>query len=140
MKNYFKCEVAYVKGSETEEEKLVTEHYLVEAVNYTEAETVIHQKMEEMLAQVTFTVKKIDKAKIHEIIDLDGGADFWLAKTSFITTNDAGKEKKTVENVLVNASGIKKAMEKLVERFKENTSAVHTRIIGLAETTILEVY
>jgi hypothetical protein len=138
--NYFKCEVSYVQEQDNGDQKLVTEVYLVKAINYTEAETMIHQKMEELLAQVTFTVKKIEKTKINEILDVEGGADFWLAKTSYIVTSESGKEKKVTETILVNANTIKVALEKLAFKFREGTAAVTTRVIGLSETTIKEVF
>jgi hypothetical protein len=141
MKTYFKCEVSYVKNNEIDDPKLVSEQYLVEAISYTDAETAIHKNMEEILGQNVFTVKKIEKAKIHEIIDIDGGAEtFWLAKTSFIATSDKGAEKKVVENVLVNANSAKQALEKLLDKFKDGAQAVTTRIVGLTETTILEIF
>lgn len=141
MKTYFKCEVSYLKEDESSgEEKQVSEQRLVNADSYTEAETAIHKHMEELLGQKTFTVKKIEKAKIHDTIDIDQGAEFWLAKTSFIVTTESGKDKKVVENVLVNAKHIKAAMEKLLVKFEQGTQAVTTRVVSLVETTIVEVH
>jgi hypothetical protein len=139
MDSYFKCDVRYLKANEQGEEKEVTESYLVKAINYTEAETLIHKKITENVTK-NFVVMKIDRFRVTDMIDVDFGADYYLAKSSFLTVSERGKEKKVVERALVNANSIHDALNKLKEYHKTNTAILHIRIESMAECPVVEVF
>lgn len=134
----FQIDLAYVKGEEgSADQKQVTENYIFRAISYSDAETKLHTFAE--LRSIHDFSHKITSVKINELIDPNNGEDFWLTKTSYVVTTDSGKEKTVKETQLVNAKNIQAAMDKVREYFKTVSSTVHTRIIGLQESKVLEV-
>lgn len=134
----FKCDISYLKGEEgSADQKMVTENFIIKAINYTDAETKMHKFAEE--SSIRNFQYKLAAIKINEFIDQNFGADFWMSKTSYIVTTDSGKEKTIKETQLVNASTFDEAVRKVRDYFKTVAFTVHTRLIGLQETKILAI-
>lgn len=120
--------------------KKVCEPYLVEALNFTEAERRI---IEELTPYITgeFEVTNIVRARYAEVFEtIDDSADKWYrAKLLFITLDEkSGKEKKTSHNMLVQASDFYDALKRLDDGMKGGM-ADYT-IASILETALLDVY
>lgn len=105
MNEWFECKIKYEKTMENGLVKKVTEPYLVDAINFTEAEKRI---IEEITPFMTgeFQVSDIKRARFAELFETpEESADRWFkAKLTFITLDEkSGVEKKTSQNVLVQA-------------------------------------
>ena len=140
MHTWFECKIRYEKVMENGMQKKVTEPYLVDALSFTEAEARI---IEEMTPFITgeFTVSDIKRANYSELFATDEeAADRWFkCKLIFITLDEkSGAEKKTSTLVLVEASDLSDAKDKLVEGMK-GTLADY-QIGSVAETAIVDVY
>ncbi len=138
---WFECKVKYEKTLETGQVKKVNEPYLVDALNFTEAERRI---IEEITPFMTgeFEVSDIKRARYAELFEArgDDSADrFFRAKLVFITLDEkSGKEKRTSQNMLVQASDLRDAIKRLDEGMKD--SMMDYTIASVTETAIMDVY
>jgi hypothetical protein len=120
--------------------KKVTEHYLVDALSFTEAESRIIEEITPFISG-EFEVSGVAKANYNELFPSEEeSADRWFkCKLWFITLDEkSGAEKRTSTNVLVQASDLRDAIKKLDEGMKD-TLADYV-IASVAETAIMDVY
>ena len=138
---WFECKVKYEKTMENGLQKKVNEPYLVDALNFTEAERRI---IEEITPFMTgpFEVSDIKRARYAELFEAPGDdtADrFFRAKLVFITLDEkTGKERKSSQQMLVQASDLRDAVKRLDEGMKG--SMMDYTIASMAETAIMDVY
>ena len=116
MQTWFECKVKYLKVSESGNEQIVTENFLLDAVSYTDAETRIIRQMQQMVKGGEFTIVDIKKSRIAEVFQYEAG-EWWFKATINLVTIDeeAGREKKIRSYYLVMADDIKEALTRLDE-------------------------
>lgn len=138
MNTWYECTAKYVKIDENGREKKVAENYLLDAVSFSEAESRIYKELETMVSG-EFTVTKINKTNIAEIIHSDDG-DFWFkAKVSFITIDEErGKEKRTAQYVLILAKTVRDAYDKVIESMQGMMADFE--INQVTESSIMDVF
>src|SRR5660398_68511 len=114
MQTWFESKVKYMKVSESGNEQMVTENFLLDAVSFTDAETGIIRQMQGMVKGVEFQVMDIKKSRIAEVFPFEDG-EWWFKATINLVTIDeeAGKEKKLRTYYLVMADDIKEALQRL---------------------------
>ena len=129
MNEWFECKV-----------KKVNEPYLVDALSFTEAEErIIEERKHYMSGE--FQVSDIKRARYAELFETDDeSADRWFkVKLTFITLDEkTGAEKKTSQNVLVQAADLRDAVKRLDEGMK--SSMMDYVISSVAESPLLDVY
>lgn len=137
---WFECKVKYQKTLENGAVKQVNEPYLVDALNFTEAERRIIEEITPYMTGI-FEVSDIKRARYAEIIESsEEKADrFFRAKLVFIVLDEkSGKEKKTTHNILVQAADLPDALQKLEAAMKG--IAMDYSIASLAETLIMDIF
>ena len=118
--------------------KKVNEPYLVDALTFTEAEARIIEEMKPFISG-EYSISSEKKTKISEIFFNEGGDRYFLVKVNFITLDEnKGVEKKTVSQILVQASDFEDAVEKFKEGMK-GTMADY-EIGTISETLIMDVF
>ena len=136
--NWYECRVKFEKVIENGTQKKVTEAYLVDALSFTEAENRI---IEEMKPYITgeFEVTAVKKEKIAEIF-IDPNGDRWYkAKVIYISLDEkSGVEKKTSQNMLVQANDFQQALSNLTKGMRDTMSDWEVNTI--AETTLMDVF
>ena len=138
MSNWFECKVRYDKIQENGSAKKVNEPYLVDALTFTEAEARITEEQRPFISG-EFNVSAVKRSRIAEIAFNDEGDKWYLAKVGFITVDEkSGVEKRSVAQILVQASGFKSAFDNLLNHMK-GTMADYD-IVSIAETPIMDVY
>ncbi len=139
MQSLFECKVRYQKIDELSgKEKKVTETYLFDAISFTEAESRIYKEMESMISG-EFLVTNIRKANYADILQFDDGDRWYKAKVSFVSIDEeAGKEKKIANQILVLASDVKDAYDKIHKGM--GGSVVDFEINGINESPILDFF
>lgn len=140
MAEWFECKIKYERTMDNGLVKKVNEPYLVDALNFTEAERRI---IEEVAPFMTgdFQVSDIKRARYAEMFETtDESADKWFrAKLTFLTLDEkSGKEKKSSHNVLVQAADLRDAVKRLDEGMKG--SMMDYVISSVTETTIMDVF
>ena len=140
MNEWFECKVRYEKTLENGLVKKVTEPYLVDALRFTEAERRFIEEIEPFMSG-EFQVTDIKRAKYAELFETDeDAADRWFkAKVAFITLDEkSGAEKKSNQNMLIQASDLRDAVKRL-DKGMESTMADY-EIASIAETPIMDVF
>ncbi|WP_338871767.1 DUF4494 domain-containing protein [Spirosoma sp. SC4-14] len=116
----------------------VTEHYLIDAVSYTEAE----KRLYEVVPANTpdFEVTGISRMKLADVFNHEEGGETWYkVKAMFITEDErTGKQKKSPSVMLVNGENPKQAYERVELSLK--TALDPFEITDVNTTKILEIF
>lgn len=140
MKEYIESNVKYERAAENGLMKKVTERYIVEALNFTEAE---HRLMEEVSCFASgdlqvWDMKRVQYMEVFETTD-DSADKFFKVKISIIALDEeTGKERRTAANLLVQASDIPNALERMREAMKGYM--LDFDIVNVADTKIMDVF
>lgn len=140
MSEWFQCTVKYAKVQQDGSSKDTTEPYLVDAISFTEAERRIIEEISPFMTGA-FEVKDIKKARYAELIESsDEAADrFFKFKLAFITLDEkTGKEKKTTQQILVQAADLRDSIVRIDAEMKG--TAIDFSIVSVTETLIMDVY
>ena len=140
MNNWFECKIETEKTLEGGATKKVTEPYLVDALNFTEAEARIIKEITPY-CNGQLTVKDIRRVKYSEMFTNDAeSADKWYkVKCNFITLDEKTQsEKRSATFILVQASDLRDAVQRFDEGMKG--SMVDYEIHTVQETNILDVF
>lgn len=140
MNEWFECKIKYEKTMENGLVKKVTEPYLVDALSFTEAEKRIIDEVSPFMTG-EFEVADIKRARYAEFFETaEESADRWFrAKLTFITLDEkSGKERKSSQNVLIQAADLRGAIARLDEGMKG--SMLDYVISSVTETAIMDVF
>ncbi|MBR0201493.1 MAG: DUF4494 domain-containing protein [Bacteroidaceae bacterium] len=137
---WFECKVRYDKTMETGLLKKVTESYLVDALSFTEAEKRFIEEITPYLSG-EYVVTDIKRARLAELFESnDASADRWFkAKVAYITLDEkTGAEKRTNQNVMVQATDFRDALKNLDNAMKGTLG--DWVIVSITETAIMDVF
>lgn len=137
MRNWFLAKVRYPKETDQGLLKNITEQYLVDAVSHSEAETIIYDRVGDMI-RGDFQLKRLTPLDIADVFEYDD-SDIWhSAKISYRIAEESGKEKKIVQTMLVTAQDCLEAYNRIQESL--SNMLVSFRITDVKETAIMEVF
>lgn len=138
---WFECKLEYDKMMENGTMKRVKgETYLVDAISCTEAESTMIEEMKSYISG-EFMVTDIKRVKYGETFftDEDAADRYFKVKLVFVTLDEkSGAEKKTRQDVLVQASDLHDAVRRLDEGMKG--SMMDYTIASVNETTYMDVF
>ena len=140
MNNWFECKVETEKTLEGGATKKVTDPYLVDALNFTEAEARIIKEITPY-CNGQLLVKDIRRVKYSEMFQSDDeNADKWYkVKCIFVTLDEKTQaEKRSATFILVQATDLHDAIKRFDEGMKG--SMVDYEIHTVQETAILDVF
>ena len=140
VSKYFEVKIQYQKMQEDGKEKKVTEQYVVEALSFTEAESLITEEMSDYIHD-SFDVVAEKIAPYYEILISDRIEDdkWFLSKISFVTLDEkTAKEKKTSQRLLVQADTSQTALEYTKKLF--DRSMTDYTIDAVQDTPTIEVF
>lgn len=138
MSYWFSCKVKYMAQDEEGNEKKVSAQYLLQAINYTEAEANLHQKMEEYV-KGAFFVESISKAAITDIFRSEEENKWVKVKVSTVEVDAIkGKETKSMGTYLIASDSCKEAIAVVEEVFSSSPGFV--QIQSVTVTNILDVF
>lgn len=137
---WFETKIRYAKTQEDGTQKNATEHYVVDALSFTEAEGAI---LEEMKVYISgdYKITDIKPAAFHEIFfsDMDKDDKWYKAKLMFITIDEkTQKEKRTAVTYLVQAATLPEAVKNITEVM--GGTMIDYEISSVAETQIMDVF
>lgn len=139
MQTWFESKVKYNKVSQSGNEQIVTENFLLDAVSYTDAETRTIRQMQELVRGGEFQIVDIKKSRIAEVFPFDEGEWWFKATINLVTVDEeAGKEKKMRTYYLIMADDIKEALARLEESL--SYLVIPYVVSALAVSTIVDVF
>jgi hypothetical protein len=138
MRTWFQCTVKYAKETEEGLLKSISEKYLVDAVSFTEAEAVIYDRLGEQI-RGDFQVTHMAKSPIVDVFHYED-SDYWFkAKIQYlIADGETGREKKVTQFMLVTASDVPQAHERIQESL--SNMLVSFQVPDVVASPIVEVF
>ena len=138
MDNWFTAGIRYDKVLENGQEKKVTEYYLVDAFSFTEAETRVTEEMSHFI-NGEFKVESLKREKLTETFFHEVGEKYYKTKVNYITLDErTGREKKQPVYMLVQASTIDEAKDRLIDGM--NGTMADYVVESITETKIIDVF
>lgn len=138
--SWFETKIRYDKTMEDGRNKKVTEVYTVEALSFTEAESVITEEMSHYVSG-EFDVKAITRAPYGEIFFSDADSDdkWFKTRLAFITIDEkTEKEKRSNVVYLMQAATLDKARQYIKEVMIKTT--IDYEVVSISETPIMDVF
>ena len=117
-KHWFTCKVKYTRHDSEGAEVKATESFVLDAFNYTEAESRMTTICENEGIR-PFEITQITKSNFSEVIRFED-ADLWFKVKIALTTfdEDKGREKETNEHILLSARDVRDAFDKVSEHMR----------------------
>ena len=140
MNNWFECKVRTEKMLEGGATKKVTEPYLVDALNFTEAEARIIEEISPF-CNGQLEVVDIKRARYCEMFtsELESADKWYKVKCMFVTLDEKTQvEKRTAQLMLVQASDLRDAVKRFDEGMKG--SMIDYEIALVQQTPLLDVF
>ena len=142
INGWFECKVKLEKQVDGKDlPQKVTQTYLVDALNFTEAEARIIEEITPYCSNGPLDVDNIKRARYSEMFpcDLDDADKWYKVKCVFITFDDKTQtEKRTSTNILVQAGNISDALKNFEDGMKGTMGDYE--VAAISETTILDVF
>lgn len=138
MRTWFQCTVKYAKENDQGLLKNITEVYLVDAVSFTEAEAILYDRLASQI-RGDFQVKGVAKSNIVDVFFYED-ADLWhKCKIAYMVADgETGREKKVTQYMIVTASDVKQAYDRIMESL--GNMLVSFRVPDIIESPIIEVF
>ena len=138
MQTWFSCKVKYQKIDEHGKQVRVSETYLVEAINFTEAETRIFELMEQY-GNGDIMVNGISKTNFTDIVNYEDGQYWYKAKVTYEDMDEAsGKVSRITNHFLVAANSVKQTFDRVEENLE--TLMVPFDIPAISLSPIMDVF
>lgn len=138
MANWFNLKVSFDKTLANGLIRRVTEHYLVDALSFTEVETSAIVELKPYISG-EFGIAGITLAHLSEIFFNETGDRFYKAKVQYVTFDEkTASEKLTAVNKLVQATDFDEAVAGL-KKGMQGTMA-DWRLVKMEETAIMDVF
>ena len=137
---WYEVKVRYDKMTDDGTPKPITEQYVVDALTFTEAESIITEEMSVYISG-EFNINGIKPASYKEIFfsDLNNDDRWFKAKLQFITFDEkTQKEKRSAVNYLVQAHTLPQAVKYIGDVMGQ--TMIDYVISNIAETNILDVF
>lgn len=137
MNNWFSCKINFLKQAENGSIFKKSEQYMVNALSFTEAEARLQGVLEDYIPE--YNLSACSRTNLSDVV-IDESQDFFFKmKVAYVSADaDSGKEKKINELYLVQADGIKEAIEKVENRMEG--SIVNWEITAISKTAIVAVF
>lgn len=138
MRTWYQVQVKYAKENEEGLLKAISEKYLVDAVSFTEAEAIIYDRLGSQI-RGDFQVTHMAKSPIVDVFHYED-ADVWFkAKIKYLVADtDSGKEKKITQFMLVSATDVPQAHERIQESL--SNMLVSFQVPDVVLSPIVEVF
>ena len=141
MNNWYECKVRYERLADTGLSKQSSESYLVDAYSMTEAEARIIEEVTPFASTGEVMISSIKREKFAELFlsTEDEDDKFYRCKVLFISLDEKnGVEKKTPVTMIVKASSLMKAVNRLDKEM--SSSMTDYSIASVVETNIMDVF
>jgi len=138
MQTWFSCKVKYQKVDDHGKMSRASETYLVDAINFTEAEKRMFEIMEQYVSG-DLEVVGISRTNFTEIFNYDDGQYWYKAKVSWsVFDENSSKETKVNNQMLVAANSVRQAYDRIEENLE--SMLVPVDISAVSISPILDVF
>ncbi len=132
MQTWFTCKIKYQKIDDHGKMSRASEAYLVDAINFTEAEKRIFEIMEKYV-NGDIEVVGISRNNYSEIFNYDDGQYWYKAKVGWsLFDENSSKETKVSNQMLVSANSIREAYDRISENMSTMLVPVEISAISIS--------
>ncbi|WP_128544165.1 DUF4494 domain-containing protein [Larkinella soli] len=137
MPSWYQGKIRYQLQDPTGKLKTINETYLLDAVSYTDAEARLYKEVAANTPD--FTVTSITRMRLADLFHFEEGGETWFkCKVIYVTEDDKGREKKIVNQMLVNAENVRQAYDRIAESLK--TMLIPFETTDINTTKILDIF
>jgi len=137
MATWHQCKIRYQKEDSAGSLKTINEVYLFDSVSFTESEASCYKRIDTGASD--FSVTSITKMRLADLFSYEEGEQWFKAKVIYFSVDEkSGKEKKIVNLMLVNATCIQQALDRINESMKN--FLIPYEVTDIALTAILDVF
>lgn len=137
MATWFLCKIRYRKQSENGKQLTINESYLIDSVSFTDAEARIYQELSSIIKD--FSLTGVRPMRLTDVFHYEDAETWYKCKVNYISIDEkSGKEKKVQNTMLVSASTVKQAYERIEESL--STMLVPFEISDINITNIMEIF
>lgn len=138
MNNLFQTKVKYQKINELGKIVKANENYIVEAINFTEAETRIHEIMSQYGSNDVL-VHSISRTNISEVVVREDGQYYYKAKITWEDHDErSGKLSKVINRMLITANSVEHCNTIIEDEL--STMMVPYEVESVSLSNILDVF
>ena len=138
MNSWFTVKVKYTKQLENGTFKRVSEHYLLAAMTFTDAEARIYEELGSSI-RGEFQVMGITRTDLHDIFQYDDAEQWFKCKVTYDRIDEDGEKAKTIsQNVLVTAANVKESYERMEESLA--TLMIDFNVVSITASPIVEIF
>lgn len=135
---WFLATVKYTKENEKGLPQNIAEQYLVDAVSFTECESIIYEELEEKI-RADFQITALAKQNITDVFDYEDSEDWFKCKMTYLDLDAlSGKMKVITTFHLIMANDAKQAYERMFESM--SNMQVTFQVPDVTKTKIVEVF
>jgi hypothetical protein len=137
MASWYLLKNKYQKEDEAGSLKTIEEFYLIDAISFTEAEARGYKLI--VTGCTDFSVTSINRMRLADVFFYEDGEEWFKIKVIYFSVDEkSGKEKKVVNRMLLNATGIDQALVRIKESMRN--FLIPYEITDISLTPILDVY
>lgn len=137
MPSWYQGKIRYQLQDPTGKFKTINEAYLIDAVSYTDAEARLYKEVAANTPD--FTVTAISRMRLADLFHFEESGETWYkCKVVYVTEDDKGREKRIVNQMLVNAENVKQAYDRIEESLR--TMLIPFETTDINTTKILDIY
>lgn len=138
MKTWFEAAVKYSKENEQGLLKNISEKYLVDAISFTECEAILYDRLGSQI-RGDFQVTAISRSTVVDVFFYED-ADVWFkCKVQYLVADaNSGKEKKVTQYMLVTASDVPQAHDRIQESL--SNMLVSFQVPDITMSPVVEVF
>jgi hypothetical protein len=137
MATWYQAAIRYQKEDEAGSLQTINEVYLIDSISFTDAEARAYKQI--VTGASDFSVTSIARLRLADLFAYEDGEQWFKTKVIYFSVDEkSGKEKKVVNQMLVNATGIEQALARVKESMKDFLIPYEVEAIVL--TKILDVF
>jgi len=139
MNNWFEVKVVYPGIDQTTgNEKKIKESYLANAVNFSDAETMVSKELEQ-IAKQGFKVDAIKRSNITEVLANNNESGYWFrVKIKHMTIDEISAREKMTNTYMLVESDSAKNVSKCVDNETKDW-IVDPEIVSITETAFVAI-
>jgi hypothetical protein len=137
MATWYQAAIRYQKEDEAGSLQTINEVYLIDSISFTDAEARAYKQI--VTGASDFSVTSIARLRLADLFAYEDGEQWFKTKVIYFSADEkTGKDKRIVNQILVNATGIDQALDRIKEGMKN--WLIPYEVEGISLTKILDVF
>jgi hypothetical protein len=138
MTEWFECKVSYESEADDGKSVKIKQEYLVDAVNFIEAETRLTEEVSKFITG-DFKVETVKREKVYDIFNSKDGDTWFKCKIELIVSNEKNEKEKRIKIIVyLLSTGFDNVIKELNDSMHDTMSDFS--ILSVAKTNIVDIF